>query len=467
MFTTVLKFLIIAIEVLLIFNLIIVVHELGHFLAAKWRGLIIEGFGVWFGKPLWQRKIGGVTYSLGSIPAGGFVKLPQLANGAIEGELENAPESLPPLKPLDKIIVAFAGPLFSFLLALGMATVVWQVGKPTSDIENSTTIGFMEKDGPADKAGLKIGDEILEVDGHKVTKFGGPLNSVTWAIVSSEGEKIAFKVRRGNEVLTINSGWTKEATDGWRRKSLRKVLIGPVIKPWIGAIVKKSPAEKAGLKIGDLVTAANGTPITTLHELDDIIEKNPTQTLALGIKRGSETLQLSLTPEARPNAKSADDIELGIAWGKIDLAHPSPWSQVVDSVLSIRNMITALFSSKSDVKVQHFSGPVGIMNVYAQMFQSEQGWRMALAFSVFFNVNLALLNMLPFPVLDGGHITLALLEVVRRKPVNQRALEWLQTACVLAVVGFMLYVSFFDVGDLFSGKKMRATPAPAAQPAPK
>src|ERR1700689_3228206 len=91
---------VVCLEVVLLFNLLIVVHELGHFLAAKWRGLVIEGFGIWFGKPLWQKKIGGVTYSLGSIPAGGFVKLPQLMDSAIEGESEFAGKELPRLKPV-------------------------------------------------------------------------------------------------------------------------------------------------------------------------------------------------------------------------------------------------------------------------------------------------------------------------------------------------------------------------------
>src|ERR1700709_515590 len=104
-------------EVLLIFNLVIIVHELGHFLAARWRGAMVEEFGVWFGKPIWRKKIGDVWYRLVSIPAGGFVKLPQMAPmETIEGDSEAPPQDLPPLKPLDKTIVAVAGPLFSFLL---------------------------------------------------------------------------------------------------------------------------------------------------------------------------------------------------------------------------------------------------------------------------------------------------------------------------------------------------------------
>ena len=131
-----LKFVVICLEVLIFFNLMIIVHELGHFLAARWRGLVIEKFGIWFGKPLWQKKINGVVYSLGSIPAGGFVALPQLAPMEVmEGKVETPRDQLPPISALDKIIVAFAGPLFSFLLAFVFAVIVWKVGRPVSEAE--------------------------------------------------------------------------------------------------------------------------------------------------------------------------------------------------------------------------------------------------------------------------------------------------------------------------------------------
>src|SRR5690349_13737652 len=114
----VLKFVFIVLEVLLLFNLLIFVHELGHFLAARWRGLKVDRFAIWFGKPIWKQKINGVEYALGSIPAGGYVSLPQMATmEAIEGKSESSGQALPSVSSLDKIIVAFAGPLFSFLLA--------------------------------------------------------------------------------------------------------------------------------------------------------------------------------------------------------------------------------------------------------------------------------------------------------------------------------------------------------------
>ena len=175
-----LSFLFVLLEVVVLFNAIIIVHELGHFLAARWRGLYIEGFGVWFGKPIWQKRINGVLYSLGSIPAGGFVKLPQLAPmDMIEGEADVPREKLAPITALDKSIVAVAGPLFSFGLAFLLACMVYFVGKPVSEMELTTTIGLVEPGTPAEKAGLKPGDRILEVDGHPVKRFNAMINSVT------------------------------------------------------------------------------------------------------------------------------------------------------------------------------------------------------------------------------------------------------------------------------------------------
>src|SRR5580693_9002739 len=150
----VLKIIFVMLEVVILFNLLIFVYELGHFLAARWRGLKIDRFAIWFGKPIWKAKINGVEYALGSIPAGGYVALPQMATmEVIEGKSDSAAEPLPKISALDKIIVAFAGPLFSFLLALAFAVVVNIVGRPVSDSEKTTTIGYVLKGGPADQAG--------------------------------------------------------------------------------------------------------------------------------------------------------------------------------------------------------------------------------------------------------------------------------------------------------------------------
>ncbi len=446
----ILKFLFICLEVILIFNLLIVVHELGHFLAAKWRGLVVEKFAIWFGKPIWKKTIGGVEYRLGSIPAGGFVAIPQLAPmEALEGRVEQSRDELPPIKPIDKIIVAAAGPVFSLGLAFVMACLVWFVGKPQGEFD-SPVIGFVAKDGPADKAGLRVGDEIVAVDGQPVKQFGGT-DGIKWRIVRSEGETIAFTVKREGQEITLHSGWTKPETSSWRRPALRQVQIAPRLVPGVGFVVRGSIADKAGLQSGDLITEVNGQSIFNLDELGPLVDANRGKSLAVTVERNGADVSLTLPlPPATPDAKP---VNFGIEWGRTTLVYPDPFTQVKEAATSIFRMVDALFSPKSDVKAAHFSGPVGILNLYYRIFESDNGWRLALAFSVLINVNLALINLLPFPVLDGGHITLAIIEGIRRKPINVRLLEYIQTACALALIGFMLYLTFYDVGDLFASSK--------------
>jgi regulator of sigma E protease len=462
MFSQIFHAALIALEVLLIFNLLIVVHELGHFLAARWRGLVVDEFGIWFGKPLWRKKLGGVWYSLGSIPAGGFVKLPQLASmEAIEGDVEDREAPLPPISPLDKIIVAFAGPVFSFLLALAMAVLVWGFGKPVHEFEHTTVIGYVKPGGPADKAGLLAGDRILEVDGKPVDRFSGPTHSVTWRIWRSEGETIPFKIERDGKILTIESGWEREPGSKWKRKNLRKVFIGQRYPATVGTVETGSPGQTAGLIPGDSIVALNGNHVVDLPDFYEKIRAAGETQVNLTVKREGAEISVALTPA--PPKKDASVPHLGLSWGRVTLVHPDPLSQVADAIATIRSMLEALFSPKSDVKAQHFSGPVGILRAYYGLFNSEEGWRLALAFSVFFNVNLAIFNMLPFPVLDGGHITLALVEAIRRKPINSTFLEYMQTGCAILVMGFIAYVTFFDIGDLTDLVGGKKTPPPAAK----
>jgi regulator of sigma E protease len=465
MFGHILRVIFILLEVVLLFNLLIVVHELGHFLAARWRGLFIEGFGVWFGKPIWKKTINGVQYSLGSLPFGGFVKLPQLAPmDMIEGKADMDRAALPKISALDKIIVAFAGPLFSVLLALFFACVVWAVGHPVSESDLTTVIGYVYEDSPAAKAGLRPGDKILEVDHRRVTRFSGMNESVIWAVVRSEGPSIPFKLERDGKIMTIEVVPVIAETSGWRRKSTRQVMIEPAVTPLVDDVDKDTPAEKAGVKPGDIIIAVNDKPIFNPLDLVDEIEKHPSDELTLKVRRAGEQVQLKVRPLLMQD-KGVTKPRIGIRWdagGRLSVSHPNPVEQVYNSVTSTLQTIGAVASPKSDVKLQHMSGPVGISRIYYLLFQSDRGWQLALWFSVILNVNLAILNMLPIPVLDGGHIILALIEGVRRKPVNMRVLEWIQTACATLIIGFIFYVSWFDIVDWLGKSSDRKTPSKEA-----
>ena len=488
---TILRYIFVALEVVLLFNLLIGVHELGHFLAARWRGLKVERFAIWFGKPLWKKNIGGVEYVLGSIPAGGYVSLPQMATmEMIEGksgdktstkdvdgvwtQTEAAGEKtgpLPNVSPLDKIIVAFAGPLFSFLLAIVFAVVVWQVGKPSVEADNSTTVGWVAPTGPAAKAGLLPGDVILEVDGHPVHHFAATSSdSVTWRIVTSEGTNIAIKYLRDGKEATAYAVPFHAKTHWYERRALRKILITSAAKATVFEVASNSPAALAGLKTGDEITALNGEKIFSPFAVDtaqEAMSNGVVKPLTLTVLRGGEQFEKTLTPVKPLQPTNAYPL-LGItAWqGDTNktLVYPSPAEQIKASAGQVFNTIGALFS-KSEIGVQQLGGAVMIVRVYANLFQDEDGWRRVLWFSVILNVNLALINMLPLPVLDGGHITLSLIEWIRRRPVHAKVLNAIQYVFMVALISFMLYIAFFDTGDwLRSAHADREVPVVFAAP---
>lgn len=446
-----LKAVFVLLEVLLLFNLLIFVHELGHFLAARWRGLKIERFAVWFGKPIWKAKINGVEYALGTIPAGGYVSLPQMAPmEMIEGKGEKPSEPLPPISALDKIIVAFAGPLFSFGLAFAFAFIVWGVGKP--EPKESTTIGWVDPTGPAAKAGLQAGDKILAVDNHPVTTFAPPSqDSVTWRIVTSEGDDIPITYLRDHTTNTVRVVPTKLPTKWYERKSLRKILILPAYPAIVGEVATNSPAAAEGLKEGDEVVKFNGRKVFSFESIasaEEAMTNGPIRPATFTIKRGTNEFEKTLLAE-KPIEPADATPSFGIAWFVNDevVVHPTPTSQIGESAGQIFETLKTLMSRKSDVGIQQLGGAVMIIRAYKNFFDAENGWRRVLWFSVVLNVNLALLNLLPFPVLDGGHITLALVEVIRRRPVSARFLNALQSACAVLLIGFMLFIAFYDTGD--------------------
>ena len=383
----ILKFIFILLEVLLLFNLLIFVHELGHFLAARWRGLKVDRFAIWFGKPIWQKEINGVIYCLGSIPAGGYVALPQMAAmETIEGKGSGNAGELPPISALDKIIVAFAGPLFSFGLALVFGVLVWGIGRPVSETETTRIVGYVFTNSPAEIAGLRAGDEIVKVDGHQVSRFGGIGDTIMWRIVRSEGDVVPIVVKRGGQEMTFSVRPTREKTEVWERKSLRQIQILPLQSPIVAKVEENGPAALGGVRRNDIIVAANGVPLFNPVTVSDEVRKNPDKPIVLTVQRGKQQLDLSMKPvlpegwAQNPDIPAEDKFpRLGIAWehgGKMDVDYPNPVTQISASVTAMASTLGAVISRKSDIGFQHLSGPVGIVRIYYRLFESEQGWRL-------------------------------------------------------------------------------------------
>lgn len=438
--------------VLLSFNIIIFVHELGHFLAARWRGLQVDRFQIWFGKPIWKKTINGVQYGLGSIPAGGFVALPQMAPmESIEGENGELKEALPPIKPIDKIIVAFAGPLFSFLLAVFAACIIWFIGVPDKVVKTNE-VGYVRADMPAEEAGFKLGDKILKIQGTPVNGFQGNLDSVRELIIFSEGDEINFLVDRDGEEITLTSKFN--AADGTltQRRGTRQVGIGYRYLLTAGSIKEGTPAHFSGMKEGDVIDAVNGEKIYSHGQFTELIKTQTDKLFTLTVLRDEKPVELKTMALTPSNGwKRHDDAELlpmlgvGFVNDPPVLVYPTPGKQLKESGMMMFTTIQKLTSSSSSIGLDQLSGPVGIGKVQYQLLDSDYPLNYIFYFWVIFNINLAIFNLLPFPVLDGGHITMALGEMIFKKPINTRVLEYVQSAFVLLLLSMFVYVTTKDI----------------------
>ncbi|MEY4386799.1 MAG: hypothetical protein RLY20_2082 [Verrucomicrobiota bacterium] len=450
--------LVIVIEALLALNLLIFVHELGHFWAARWRGLKVERFAIWFGKPIWKKKIGDVEYALGWIPAGGYVSLPQMASmEAIEGKTDQKADQLPSAPPLDKIIVAFAGPLFSFLLALVFAVIVWKVGKPVSKGSDEPVLGWVVPDGPAGKVGLKPGDKILEIDDHRITSYGPPStnnmeDSLVWRIMTSQNETIKIKYARNGQEFTTNAVPYKRQTRWFERSDVRHLQVDSPMRAVIGAVMTNSPAQLAGLREDDEIVALNGEKVLHIYAVkyaSDSMTNTGVVPITFTIKRGTNVFDKTIVA-AKPLSPTNYPPMFGIGWKDASerfMSYPEPWGQIEAAAGQIFATIGAVVSRHTEIGAQHLGGAVMIIRVYTNLFEDEDGWRMVLWFSVVLNVNLALLNMLPLPVLDGGHILLSLVEAVRRRSASPKLLSYIQNGFAALLIGFMIWIAFYDTGD--------------------
>ncbi len=439
--------------VLIFFPGSIFIHELGHFLAAKWRGLQIDRFSIGFGPRLWGWTRNGVDYRISLLPLGGYVALPQLAGmQGIEGDSAVPSNKLKDISFSDKVIVAVAGPVFNVLFALVIGTFLWQVGIPAPERSQSKEIGYitpyiLDEAGekvasPAVQAGFQIGDIISSIDGRKIENFGSIVESVALSAgVDNDGKRVVnFSVIRDGQLkdLIVYPSLNEEY-------GMRYIGIGAGYDVIIGEISPDSPASKTDLQSGDLILAADGQRMRSIEAFITFISERGSKEFELQIKRGTETLTRKLTPTLVSYNKDGDQrpmIGIGFDSNTI-LVNKSPITQVGDAVNATIRTLSALVNPKSDVGIQHMSGAVGIARIIKNT--AAQDLRYMLFIVLIININLAIFNLLPIPVLDGGHITFALITKIRNKPLSPNFIASLQGSFMFILLGLMIYVTFNDV----------------------
>ncbi|QYY36931.1 site-2 protease family protein [Ruficoccus sp. ZRK36] len=303
--------------IILFFNGAIIIHELGHFLAAKWRGLKVERFSIFGLGPKifgWRGK-DGVEYCFCWIPFGAFVALPQLADmKALEGDSDDA-DTLPSISYADKMIVAFAGPFFNLVLAVLLATAVWVAGTPTRSSVETNVIGYVTPElsidaetsvpSPAAKAGLQPGDRILQIDGEPVTDF----QDISMLIATGSGRdaagnpRVKLLIDRDGDILPIEAFPVLSTYNERSGRDIRRIGIAPAQNLRVGAIMPNSPAERAGLQPGDMIKAVDGEKLYNLRSLNDYIDGHVGETVTLALIRDGKPITLEVSPASVPWTK--------------------------------------------------------------------------------------------------------------------------------------------------------------------
>jgi regulator of sigma E protease len=329
----------------------------------------------------------------------------------------------------------------------------------------------VEKGGPAEKAGILAGDKIIQINGKTMNGFGGSLDSIRESIILSKGKQIEFTVERAGSPgpIKCTSEFVQEDTKWFQRKGVREVGLTPQFKSIVLAVSKvgkgsnPSPAMKAGFKDEDVLVSINGQTFLAADTCLEYVRSHNAGPINFEILRDKKPMSLTITPALGMIAATEEKKPmLGLIFGggpylEEGIVNPNPFEQVGDSLRQMWTTITSVIASDSSIGIGHLSGPVGIANLQYQLLQMKDGWRRILSFMVLFNVNLAVLNMMPFPVLDGGHILLAILEKITGRPVKAKPLEILQTACALGLMTLMLYVTSKDIGDKFGHDSPKAS----------
>jgi regulator of sigma E protease len=438
--------------VFLFLGLCILVHEFGHLLVALWRGLHVERFSIGFGKKLWGFERKGVEYRVSMLPFGGYVALPQLEPTKTPTTEDGTP--LPQAKPFDRILTALAGPVANILFGFLLGAVVWFVGVQRPETLSSFEVYSVEEDSPEYEAGLRPGDHILQVNGETVEG--------SW-----EGLMQDIALSKGQVELLLERGETKQ-----------KIAYMPAENPEFEGLgfpffeVKtpveilhvnpQSPADLAGLQKGDRILAVNGEPVqNTISFLLDMWNSKG-EPVDITVRRGDQELVVSGIRGKETVLEGKVRYLIGVLPGEpMVMKHLSPWWQFKNVLRTTGNTLGALFSSKSLVKPKHMSGPVGIIQMN-YLTVRHRGWRQGLFFVVFVSFSLAIFNLLPFPVLDGGHIVFGLFEGLTPWRVPERVAYYIQATFAVALITLMLYVTFFDVRrltrGLFDGGEDNAAP---------
>lgn len=407
----------------LAFGVIVIIHELGHFCAAKLNGILVEEFSLGMGPRIFGIKGKETQFNVRVLPFGGYVKM--LGE---DSEVENQ-RSFSSKAPWRKLTVVIAGPLINVITALILFTILSLV---SGVVLNS--VGSFNPNSPAQQAGVKQGDEIVSVNGSRIFTY----TDLEMELINKPGEEI---------MLTLNSDGVKKDVYVTPTKESRYIVgFTPVSEngvalPKIATLMDDYPAKEAGLLVGDIITSADGRIISNYEDFSNFMADNNGESIDLTVDRNGAILSFTLSPK-----KIEGDYSVGIV-PKYE-ENPTVLSafkygvnQSISMFKQIFNFFGTLFRGKA--KMDDFGGAITVIKVTSTA--AQQGIVSLIGIIAFINLNLGIMNILPFPALDGGQIVIFLYEIISRRKANQKLVENLNYFGYMFLMALMVFMIFKDI----------------------
>jgi len=440
--TTVLSFVV-------VIGILILVHELGHFLVARWMGVGVERFSIGFGPVLLRWRGKETEYCLSAVPMGGYVKMmgeeSPLEGG---GTATVDPAKSFSLKPLAaRFLIVFAGPAMNFVLAAAIFAVVFMiVGRPVLP----SAIGRITAGGPAAQAGLRTGDRVTAVDGAPVTNWEDLLGAIQGS--GGETRQIAFSRDGREQRVALTPARTKVRDIFGDEREVWDIGAGPFAPARIGEILPGYPAGKVGLRAGDVVVAVDGNAVLSWDEMAEAIRKRAGKPTELTIERAGRSLTVSVVPEGfKERGPSGEEVEIGrigIGPAAVSYLRSNPiqavwhggartWDITVLTARGLWKLVTRQLPAST------IGGPIQIAVVAGE--QAKQGLLSLAFFTAVISVNLGLLNLLPVPILDGGHLFFFVIEGILGRPLSLRKREVAQQVGLFLLLLLMVFAVYNDL----------------------
>ncbi|MEO5956366.1 MAG: RIP metalloprotease RseP [Nitrospiraceae bacterium] len=440
---------------LVVLGVLVAFHELGHFLAARWVGVKVLKFSLGFGPKIFGRQMGETEYLLSAIPLGGYVKL----FGEDETEAttpEDRTRSFAHQGLWGKVLIVAAGPGFNFILAYFIFAGWLATGAPLfvpTFQDLNPDVEAMVPGSPADTAGIQIGDHISRVNGQEISTR----TELFDAVAKSKGQALTLEIKRDGQVKTLTVTPTTTAPGPQASTQEPAYYLGvEETPPLVTSVMQGSPAAKAGLQAGDHVATIEGQPIHTWSQMTGMVKESPSHPLKIEVLREGHRIPLTVTPSAEKTMVNGQSVEVG----KIGISGPgrsimrsstpllslydglgATWGWTELTAIGLYKMIVGDISSKN------IGGPLTIANISGEA--AAQGASSVVFLIAILSINLGVLNLLPIPILDGGHLLFFLIEAILRKPLGERQREVAQQAGLVLLVSVMIFAFWNDLERIF------------------